>query len=58
MVVKTSRGWIVKTADGRTVGGPFSTKSEAQKRDAQIKRSSSGGRKRIAQIKGGRKRSR
>ena len=36
MVVKTSKGYVVKSEKGKTLSRPYSTKKEAQKRLAQI----------------------
>ncbi len=39
MIVKTSKGWVVKSKDGkRKLGGPYKTKAEAKKRLAQVER--------------------
>lgn len=37
MIVKTEKGWVVKSSDGsKKLGGPYKTKAEANKRLAQV----------------------
>jgi len=36
MIVKTSKGYVVKSEKGKTLSKPYSSKSDAQKRLAQI----------------------
>jgi hypothetical protein len=36
MIVKTAKGYSVKSEKGKNLGGPYSTKKEAQKRLRQV----------------------
>ena len=36
MVVKTSKGYVVKSESGKTLSKPYATKEQANKRLAQI----------------------
>lgn len=36
MIVKTSKGYVVKSESGRNLSRPYKTKSQAQKRLAQV----------------------
>ena len=36
MIVKTSKGYVVKSESGKTLSRPYPTKSQAQRRLAQI----------------------
>lgn len=36
MIVKTSKGYVVKSEKGRNLGGPYKTKAEAKKRLRQV----------------------
>lgn len=36
MIVKEGKGWCVKSKSGKHLGGPYSTKAQAQKRLAQV----------------------
>lgn len=36
MIVKTSKGYRVKSEKGKNLGGPYATKEEAQKRLRQV----------------------
>ena len=36
MIVKRSKGYYVKSEKGKNLGGPYSTKGEAQKRLRQV----------------------
>lgn len=36
MIVKTSKGYVVKSESGKTLSRPYKTKSQAQKRLAQV----------------------
>ena len=36
MIVKTAKGYVVKSEKGKNLGGPYSTKKAAQKRLGQV----------------------
>lgn len=36
MIVKTKKGYVVKSEKGRNLGGPYRAKEEAQKRLKQV----------------------
>lgn len=36
MIVKTPKGYVVKSEDGKTLGGPYKTRQEAEKRLQQV----------------------
>ena len=36
MIIKTNKGYMVRSERGRNLGGPYETKEEAQKRLRQI----------------------
>lgn len=36
MIVKTAKGYAVKSEKGRNLGGPYKTKEEAKKRLRQV----------------------
>lgn len=36
MIVKTSKGYVVKSEKGKNLSKPYSTKGQAQKRLAQV----------------------
>ena len=36
MIVKTSKGYVVKSERGKTLSRPYATKQQAQKRLAQV----------------------
>ena len=36
MIVKTSKGYFVKSEKGRNLGGPYRTKAEAEKRLREV----------------------
>lgn len=36
MIVKTSKGYIVKSESGKNLGGPYKTKAQAEKRLKQV----------------------
>lgn len=36
MIIKTAKGYMVKSEKGKNLGGPYKTKEEAQKRLRQV----------------------
>lgn len=36
MIIKTAKGYVVKSEKGRNLGGPYKSKEEAQKRLRQV----------------------
>jgi hypothetical protein len=36
MIVKTAKGYVVKSEKGRNLGGPYKTREEAKKRLQQV----------------------
>ncbi|HQP92079.1 MAG TPA: hypothetical protein PLU24_05330 [Candidatus Omnitrophota bacterium] len=36
MIIKTDKGYMVKSEKGRNLGGPYKTRDEAQKRLRQV----------------------
>jgi hypothetical protein len=36
MIIKTAKGYVVKSEKGRNLGGPYKSKPEAQKRLRQV----------------------
>lgn len=36
MIVKTSKGYVVKSEEGKNLGGPYKTRAEAEKRLQQV----------------------
>lgn len=36
MIIKTAKGYVVKSEKGKNLGGPYSTKEQAQKRLRQV----------------------
>lgn len=36
MIVKSGKGWVVKSEKGKKLGGPYKTKAEAERRLRQV----------------------
>ena len=36
MIVKTNKGYVVKSEQGKNLGGPYKTRDEAERRLAQV----------------------
>lgn len=36
MIIKTKKGYMVKSKDGKNIGGPYKTKAEAERRLHEI----------------------